>query len=528
VDCPDGCLNGGWCTDVGCACPPGFAGPRCQQDTLLCPRVNGTAPIAGLRGEYFNDTAMANRALTRIDATLLFAGDLPNFAAVVWTGYLRPERSGWHTVITEATYAWTTVWLDGVLLAPAARRTFRPVYLHAGRYHSLRVQLSEEVFSDFKFMLRGPDAFAVRAAPPGPSSPDRSPAAQTPNISSLLFHSGGVCSCPVDALGAVCGGRGACVNGACVCTARYYGDACERRRCRNEPCANGVCDGCNGRGACADGQCACESGFDAAQNCLFADCSAGGRVCGNSGTCSGGSCVCVGDFTGPGCESTNGGGAARQPGWHATFFADNFTKPRVARAAQAVYASNLNGDTADWDQGTSWTASWTGVVHARVAGLHQFSLTGPDGGAYATIGSTSLSATGTTENMTVVLAAGQSLSVAVTANMLANRAGTVALLWAEPGRGPPRIVAPDAVTHQATCAGCQGTCVGVGGCVCPEGRVGPRCDQICESAVTVPGWRASYFGSAANMSNASLAAYVTVVPAVSQTWCGRSAWAQPP
>ena len=88
-----------------------------------------------------------------------------------------------------------------------------------------------------------------------------------------------------------CSSHGTCVNGTCVCSGNFTGDACEKARCPMD---------CSSHGTCVDGECACAPGFTGV-GCELHACPA---ACHERGTCdhSTGICKCDPGWSGAGCE----------------------------------------------------------------------------------------------------------------------------------------------------------------------------------------------------------------------------------
>ena len=128
-------------------------------------------------------------------------------------------------------------------------------------------------------------------------------------------------ACPRDAaLGAVCGGQGACVDGTCVCIAGACGAACELSgtQCKQCPpaiwggdcqfeCPGGVGSPCNGHGQCLDGalgsgRCVCARGYGMT-DCGRACPGDQGKPCSGHGSCSTATaqCHCDAGYAGPAC-----------------------------------------------------------------------------------------------------------------------------------------------------------------------------------------------------------------------------------
>ena len=59
----------------------------------------------------------------------------------------------------------------------------------------------------------------------------------------------GVLACPMD-----CSGNGKCINGKCLCDAKWMGPGCEEYRC---PITNGFM--CSNHGTCNNGTCDCDT-----------------------------------------------------------------------------------------------------------------------------------------------------------------------------------------------------------------------------------------------------------------------------
>ena len=118
--------------------------------------------------------------------------------------------------------------------------------------------------------------------------------------------------------GAVCSGRGPCLDGQCACDSGACGAACEITgaactlceagtwgpACQNE-CPGGKTLPCSGHGQCLDGvagsgRCVCAAGY------ARADCSTpcpGGGTCNGHGSCSSDTaqCLCASGYAGPAC-----------------------------------------------------------------------------------------------------------------------------------------------------------------------------------------------------------------------------------
>jgi hypothetical protein len=139
-----------------------------------------------------------------------------------------------------------------------------------------------------------------------------------------LTHEPNTCACD-------CGPEGACVNGACVCSATHTGPSCRQRKCRSDECAgtdscyaNGTDSSqseCSGQGRCSDGQCSCSNGFDSLTNCATSGCPGDG-TCSGRGACVNGSCACSPGFFGVDCALSDCADGLR-PGVVVEYFSAN-------------------------------------------------------------------------------------------------------------------------------------------------------------------------------------------------------------
>jgi len=99
-------------------------------------------------------------------------------------------------------------------------------------------------------------------------------------------------TCPVDADGKQCSGRGLCELSACTCEQGWAGRACETALCGE--------DGCGAHGQCLGaGGCQCEAGWRGA-TCAEAECASD---CSGRGSCLNGVCACDQGFTGVDCST---------------------------------------------------------------------------------------------------------------------------------------------------------------------------------------------------------------------------------
>ena len=115
-------------------------------------------------------------------------------------------------------------------------------------------------------------------------------------------YSGDACDVPpvVDPCeGVDCGDYGACVDGACVCTDGYSGDTCDVPPVV-DPCED---VDCGDYGACVDGACVCTDGYsgDACDVPPVVD-PCEGVDCGDYGACVDGACVCTNGYSGDACD----------------------------------------------------------------------------------------------------------------------------------------------------------------------------------------------------------------------------------
>ncbi|KAM8827177.1 integrin beta-1-like [Synchiropus picturatus] len=107
----------------------------------------------------------------------------------------------------------------------------------------------------------------------------------------------------------VCSGNGKCVDGFCECrvreipTERYSGRFCE---CDNFSCPYHQRRMCGGRGRCECGECICDEGWAGEYcGCLMdaTPCMAQNQqICNGKGTCECGQCKCSPPYQGPTCE----------------------------------------------------------------------------------------------------------------------------------------------------------------------------------------------------------------------------------
>jgi tenascin len=89
-----------------------------------------------------------------------------------------------------------------------------------------------------------------------------------------------------------CSGRGSCVHGTCACFHGYTGPACDAKECPSN---------CRGRGTCRrDGTCKCEPGWGGL-NCALRTCEHLSG-CNGRGACLDGACVCERGWAGPSCD----------------------------------------------------------------------------------------------------------------------------------------------------------------------------------------------------------------------------------
>lgn len=114
-------------------------------------------------------------------------------------------------------------------------------------------------------------------------------------------------TCRRDNSSAVCGGRGDCVCGRCVCHRKpksgitYHGAVCE---CDDEGCGRYANKLCAGNGVCKCDKCHCYSGYSgAACECETSEqsCTVGGVVCNGRGTCTCNKCHCDRGYMPPFC-----------------------------------------------------------------------------------------------------------------------------------------------------------------------------------------------------------------------------------
>jgi hypothetical protein len=338
------------------------------------------------------------------------------------------------------------------------------------------------------------------------------------------------CSCTLDSLGAECGGsaRGTCQSGRCVCDPRLHGAACEKRLCRNEACMQGdACydpsvpahlASCSANGVCGNGACECRGDADPYMHCATSGCP-GGRQCAATGTCSGGQCACSAGFSGAACDVNSCAMAsATRPGWLLTVQSNGaqFLRRTVGWLSGTMTAfSDIPALPANV------TASYRGVVRARLTGLHTFVIARLDAPCVIVLTTdsstfnTTISST-TQLSVNVSLSAGATVTVTVTLVRGATSRVGASLSWIEPGSST-QLVPPDVVTHTATCTGCQGCCVDAAACRCSAGATGVGCTDLCASGQTTPGWLATYFASSSALgSNTALGS--RVLAAVDENW----------
>jgi hypothetical protein len=533
AECGGRCGANGCCTvDGQCECAPGWAGGSCNISTTSCPDSAGTAaaPLAGLRGEYFNQSSARRRAFVRSDAAVdfTFGSDGYQPRVAVWTGYYRAAQTGWHWFAVESESAQTRLWLNSRASAvPTSQNYGRAVHLIAGRLHTLRLFYNWTSFYSsgvVRLRVQGPNTYSVRRSAQRGARPVACTlltrvAAQAVASAAAgeLFSVGGLCTCAKDERGRDCNGRGTCLNGACACNAGYYGDSCEFRRCRNDECLAGRCTACNDRGACVNGECRCTGGFDPTQNCQWPGCTTG-RAC-VTGSCSAGRCTCPANATGFSCDGSLGSESSQRPGWLLTSYSDDtFNNSINARAVSHVFSTAFGATQPDFPADAR-SVIWSGRIRARISGTHTFFLLGPPAGATVIVpGLTTLAVPALQEiSQSLPLQSGQALDVLIRAALPAGAQSPVRLSWTEPGRNKS-LLAADAVTHLSACPGCRGICAGAGGCLCPLGRVGASCDRVCESSATTAGWIGTFYATADDMVNYSNPRRTIVVASIDNSW----------
>ncbi len=190
VTCSSPCVHGCCDNDNQCRCLPGYTGADCSIPIVNCTGLPYLSlKQGGLLQRVYNDRVFLSLTSQTVIPALSYIGSTSSTSRT-WSGALRADRTGWHSLrlVAPGYDRGVRLWMDGELLFDYTTSFARQKHLVAGQYYNLLAEVYGEATVSFSWQQ--PNSF-IQIVP-----------------SNNLYYYDQECTCPINPTnGLVCGGR---------------------------------------------------------------------------------------------------------------------------------------------------------------------------------------------------------------------------------------------------------------------------------------------------------------------------------